>query len=990
MEGCLVDCLRLSWCFLRYFAQGLYRLIEPQNEANSKQEDKTSPPSRRDSKEETKIHDEKTAAKMETNINLERTHHNDRSSVRHRTFLKKRTSTRKNENPYEKHDAVNQCSTMPLCRIETASENEAVKHNSRYLGISTSQKADKQRGKLINKHHTDLCSTKPKECNEMVKSCETIKRNELSDIITKKNYKDNISTSHLHSASASAFRTAFENKICQPRSQLKSKLNGHNFCNNDFLHSDKVKESSQPQIKPLPTEHKCITSCLVKSETETNKRPNRVTSNSSIHEKSVSTSRGKTLTSHLHSASVENNSVAASVSVSRAVYESKLYQPRSKVTSEFNGKKLCYNDFNSDIKNKPTCIHHDCFSQPQPCITSFHEKSDTETNQRPNKGMVTSMQQKPASTSRGKTSMQKVHIIEGPTRTQSGERNKRKIKRNRSIKKTYERFDESRLTLQSNNRQTFIQYGYKNKNAQSYSESSNCNSDWRYQGFSNSLFERPWRYKPSYNSIRRKKYRKTQLSSQNLDLILQFYTEKTTLAIDIKYETHKNIDGLLYIILTNGENDGRFSTDAIIEGSNAVGVKVGKADELDYSVDILINCQQKEVSDEPVTFEFNDDDIDSHDRNEVSSIFVNAGKRYFPDERRLLCPNPYVPYVPGGFKAVYVSRRFNKRFPNCCVKDRNRRLFLPYYLLCDFHDFVSNAVYGIYGVSLNRGVKGPAVSLTIQQDEGPNISVDITPKLTVPNVTMSVTDFGWPRRDTYKWLTEEKIDSVICQQIYLVPKGDKYWKISYANCENELLRDIDKRNTWRKACLRIMKKKLMQWKSKSTTGLKGISSYLLKTTLLWLCEILPEDKYWYKEKLANRYLNFLQEFAYRLHLRNIGEYFNPDVNLLEKKDGECIDELEYLLRVEIFFQKNFSLRNVFSIRRKKYWKTQLSSQNLDLILQFYSEKATFDIDIKNETHENINGLLYIILMNGENGGRFSTEAIIEGSNACWSKSRKSR
>ncbi|XP_053383626.1 cyclic GMP-AMP synthase-like [Mercenaria mercenaria] len=171
------------------------------------------------------------------------------------------------------------------------------------------------------------------------------------------------------------------------------------------------------------------------------------------------------------------------------------------------------------------------------------------------------------------------------------------------------------------------------------------------------------------------------------------------------------------------------------------------------------------------------------------------------------------------------------------------------------------------------------------------MSADITPKLILSRKTLSFRDFSWPRHATRKWLTKEKIDQVACQPIYLVPKGDKYWKISYANYENEILKDIDDNNTCRKRCLKIMKKKLMLWKKKSNTNFEGLSSYLLKTTLLWMCEKFPNDKDWSKGKLDNCYRNFLHLFAYRLRKRNIGEYFNPSVNLLENKDEDCIDEL---------------------------------------------------------------------------------------------------
>lgn len=131
-------------------------------------------------------------------------------------------------------------------------------------------------------------------------------------------------------------------------------------------------------------------------------------------------------------------------------------------------------------------------------------------------------------------------------------------------------------------------------------------------------------------------------------------------------------------------------------------------------------------------------------------------------------------------------------------------------------------------INLNRAVKGPAVTLTVQETGSHNITVDITPKITLPSKVLSLYHFRWPRRQTENWLDESVIENILQQQIYLVPKGDKYWKISFANCENALLADIDATGTWRKGCLRLMKKKLSLWKSKSRTGLKGISSYHLK------------------------------------------------------------------------------------------------------------------------------------------------------------------
>lgn len=137
-------------------------------------------------------------------------------------------------------------------------------------------------------------------------------------------------------------------------------------------------------------------------------------------------------------------------------------------------------------------------------------------------------------------------------------------------------------------------------------------------------------------------------------------------------------------------------------------------------------------------------------------------------------------------------------------------------------------------VSLNKAVKGPAVTLTIQERGFADMTIDITPKVTLPSRKLSLADFGWPRNQTKKWLDDKSISVVLKQQLYLVPKGDKYWKISFANCENALFGMLDNQRTWRKGCLRYIKKQFSIWKSKSVTGLRGISSYHLKVVSLYL------------------------------------------------------------------------------------------------------------------------------------------------------------
>lgn len=131
-------------------------------------------------------------------------------------------------------------------------------------------------------------------------------------------------------------------------------------------------------------------------------------------------------------------------------------------------------------------------------------------------------------------------------------------------------------------------------------------------------------------------------------------------------------------------------------------------------------------------------------------------------------------------------------------------------------------------VRLNKGAKGPAVTLTIEGKGSPTISVDLTPKIALSPSVHSLENFDWPRKETKSWLDKNAIKNILNKQLYLVPKGDKYWRISFANWENALFPKMDSNGTWRKGCLRLMKKKLSLWRSQSRTGLKGISSYQLK------------------------------------------------------------------------------------------------------------------------------------------------------------------
>ena len=135
-------------------------------------------------------------------------------------------------------------------------------------------------------------------------------------------------------------------------------------------------------------------------------------------------------------------------------------------------------------------------------------------------------------------------------------------------------------------------------------------------------------------------------------------------------------------------------------------------------------------------------------------------------------------------------------------------------------------------ITVKSHAQGPAISLIINKPQiGHKISVDLVPVVNIGKAESILRKYDWPRNQTSEWLSEDEIENIKDTKIFLVPKGDKFWKVSFARCENEILKDIDGyMDGTRKLLLRICKRKLKQWKSKSISGMKSLSSYLLKVT----------------------------------------------------------------------------------------------------------------------------------------------------------------
>lgn len=165
-----------------------------------------------------------------------------------------------------------------------------------------------------------------------------------------------------------------------------------------------------------------------------------------------------------------------------------------------------------------------------------------------------------------------------------------------------------------------------------------------------------------------------------------------------------------------------------------------------------------------------------------------------------------------------------------------------YLLFIQFtHVFVSDPAIK---VTLPKLLNTPAIHVKIDVDElNHYIGVDIVPSLKYPLPSLGARRVRiiterlqeLPRR------TREVVEEDLC----LVPKFDEAWKLSFSKFENNILDSFydgndsdDEDYDCKKDCLRYAKCRLLKWKSQSSAGLNGISSYLLKVNYnLYVCHI---------------------------------------------------------------------------------------------------------------------------------------------------------
>nr|XP_028560825.1 uncharacterized protein LOC114583672 [Podarcis muralis] len=112
----------------------------------------------------------------------------------------------------------------------------------------------------------------------------------------------------------------------------------------------------------------------------------------------------------------------------------------------------------------------------------------------------------------------------------------------------------------------------------------------------------------------------------------------------------------------------------------------------------------------------------------------------------------------------------------------------------------------------------------------------------------------------------------------LIAKGG-FWRLSFSHAETVILEDVDADGRQRAAALRLLKfVNVTKWTPEYG---KILTSYHLKTILLWCCEIYPQKQQW--ETLLSSLEALLRLLCHTLANRNLPHYFLRPVNLFSRR-----------------------------------------------------------------------------------------------------------
>lgn len=208
-------------------------------------------------------------------------------------------------------------------------------------------------------------------------------------------------------------------------------------------------------------------------------------------------------------------------------------------------------------------------------------------------------------------------------------------------------------------------------------------------------------------------------------------------------------------------------------------------------------------------------------------------------------------------------------------------------------------------------VNGPAVTVVmdLRDISGTQVTFSFDFVLALEWNEWPVCAKEWVARDR-KWPDQTFVAEVINSGVYLVPKAsecgdpDLEWRISFSKAEKMLFSRFPKPRgecvfpdgrkitydhllipdaSCRIECYRILKEMFKEHLSIP----KILSSYHLKTIMLWACEKHPED-FWESANSAICFLGLLDDLLHCLATQQLPQFFVPSNNLLLHHDNDFL------------------------------------------------------------------------------------------------------
>lgn len=363
--------------------------------------------------------------------------------------------------------------------------------------------------------------------------------------------------------------------------------------------------------------------------------------------------------------------------------------------------------------------------------------------------------------------------------------------------------------------------------------------------------------------------------------------EKDNVAID-KYEKRSAVQDYAYYArkiidyIRTLEGGKIYSADFFKAGSHSVKTKIGKPDEFDINL--------------PVTFDV------THIRTEGKLTYLYEDKNKLDDklslpikmktDRNLRDISNMPQEIPHGQAVVEIKDQ--SIIPHLTQNND----VIPHKLLQDLHRKIEAAIsdVGLTNVELSPTSQGPALTITIKQPNSDDINVDFV--ISLPCSKFLSMPALWPRKNTRRVFDQNKLKAVEKVGVHLVPKGGETWTISYSKAEQELLTGIDKGNECRREIMRLMKYYLEICKEKSSDGLPGLSSHIVKTQILWSNENRREPGYWSQKQKDVCLSDVIDDMITSLEKADLPDYFDEKMNVLAHKNKKELQFFSNCLKNE--------------------------------------------------------------------------------------------